>query len=390
MKIDSYSVQAASNWKFYSEDIEIRSVKQKTIRVETPSPAQTTGGGVPAQTVTIELSADAKSLLQKMETVREKAAEDLRAQSGRAAGRADSPENHALEVRRNILEALLYRLTGKKFVFKTISLDPEAFREARSASAGATDLGGLTFSIGGQSAATGVSLSVGGQSSQKQLVMTETDFFAAHYESESLRYEAKGLVKTADGRTISVDIGLNMSREAFMSVRGSSTTAELQSFADPLVINFTGTAASLTEKKFEFDLDADGRLDSISFAGEGSGFLALDKNGDGRIGDGSELFGPQSGSGFGELRAYDSDGNGWIDENEDVFSKLRIFGKDENGGDLLFTLREADVGAIYLGDVSTQYTLGSNGAADGMLRSTSMFLKESGGAGLISHIDLAV
>jgi hypothetical protein len=49
-------------------------------------------------------------------------------------------------------------------------------------------------------------------------------------------------------------------------------------------------------------------------------------------------------------------------------------------------LREADVGAIYLGDISTQYALGSAGA----LRSTSVFLKESGGAGLISHIDLAV
>jgi hypothetical protein len=365
MKIDSYSVQAASNWKFYSEDIEIRSVKQTALRVETPPPAQT---------VTIELSADAKSLLQKAQAAQEKVAGDMKARSGCD----DSPENYALEIRRNILEALISRLTGKKFVFKTASLNSEAFREKRSVSAG------------GQFSATGAALSTGGQSPQKQLVMTETDFFASHYESESLRYEAKGLVKTSDGRTISVDIGLNMSREAFMSVRGSSATAELRSFTDPLVINFSGTAASLTERKFEFDLDADGRPDSISFAGEGSGFLALDKNGDGRIGDGSELFGPQSGSGFDELRAHDSDGNGWIDENDDVFSKLRVYGKDENGNDLLFTLREADVGAIYLGDVSTQYTLGSYGAADGMLRSTSMFLKESGGAGLISHIDLAV
>jgi hypothetical protein len=48
------------------------------------------------------------------------------------------------------------------------------------------------------------------------------------------------------------------------------------------------------------------------------------------------------------------------------------------------------VGAIYPGDLPTQYTLGDRGAVAGTLRSTSVFLKESGGVGLVSHIDLAV
>jgi hypothetical protein len=341
-------------------------VKQQTIHIGTPPSAQAAVSEDGAQPATLNLSADAKSLLEKVQAAREKAAEDARVRSGRAANCADSPVRQAWEVRMSLLEALFSRLTGKKFVFKTISLDRGARGEIQFNAAPVT--GGQPYRI----------------------IATETEFFASHYESESLRYEAKGLVKTADGRSISVDVGLNMSRELFMSVRGSEQTVELQKFTDPLVINFSGTAASLTERKFEFDLDADGRLDSISFAAENNGFLALDKNGDGRIGDGSELFGPQSGSGFGELRAYDSDGNGWIDENDDVFSKLRVFSKDENGVDLLFTLREADVGAIYLGDISTNYTLGDAGRTDGMLRSTSIFLKESGGAGLISHIDLAV
>ncbi|MDR2771227.1 MAG: VCBS repeat-containing protein [Clostridiales Family XIII bacterium] len=375
MKIESYSIQAASNWKFHSEDIKIQSVKQTVVQAESPPPAQS---------VSLELSEDAKNLLQKLRAAQAETDRGNRAQAGRVSDCTSSPRNLALEVRRNILEALLYRLSGKRFSFRTISLDIGASRKPQPA----------------EQVTSGepVALDPGFRAPQTQTILTEASFFASHYESESLRYEAKGLIRTADGRAISVDIGLNMNRELYTSVSASfaGTAAAVlqpqqqQRFTDPLVINFSGTAASLTERKFEFDLDADGRLDSISFAAEGNGFLALDKNGDGLIGDGSELFGPQSGSGFGELRAYDSDGNGWIDENDSVFSKLRVWSKDAEGADILFTLREADVGAIYLGDISTQYTLGSGAATDGMLRSTSMFLKESGGAGLISHIDLAV
>jgi hypothetical protein len=264
-------------------------------------------------------------------------------------------------------------LTGKKFSFKPIELDSDSRPSAD---------GGLSF---GQSFELG-----SGNIIKTQLVTTEEEFFTSHYESESLQYKAKGLVNTADGRSISIDIGFSMSRQFYSSVTGSVSSTEVRKVVDPLIVNFSGTAASLTERKFEFDLDADGVSDNISFAGEGSGFLAFDRNDDGVINDGSELFGPSSGSGFGELRDYDLDGNGWIDENDDIFSKLRIWSKGADGSDMLFTLKEADVGAIYLGDISTQYTLGGYGAVDGMLRSTSMFLKESGGAGLISHIDLSV
>ena len=53
--------------------------------------------------------------------------------------------------------------------------------------------------------------------------------------------------------------------------------------------------ADVRDQTFKFDLDADGREDEISMLGKGSGFLALDKNGNGKIDDGSELFGTKSG-----------------------------------------------------------------------------------------------
>ena len=217
----------------------------------------------------------------------------------------------------------------------------------------------------------------------------EWTFDRFQYESEALSYQAQGLIKTADGKTISVDISMNMSRE-FMSYTNVSVLFERQ-LCDPLVINYGGTAASLSGERFEFDLTMDGNMELLASLGEGSGFLALDKNGDGKINDGSELFGPKSGNGFGELREYDLDRNGWIDEADEIFSKLLIWSKDKDGNDQLFTLKDLGIGAIFLGDIDTEFSLNDSANQTlGVMRSTSFFLKENGGAGAISHVDLAV
>ena len=50
--------------------------------------------------------------------------------------------------------------------------------------------------------------------------------------------------------------------------------------------------------KTDFDVDSDGQADKGVDAAAGSGFLALDKNSDGKVNNGSELFGAQSGNGF--------------------------------------------------------------------------------------------
>ena len=120
---------------------------------------------------------------------------------------------------------------------------------------------------------------------------------------------------------------------------------------DPLVINYGGNKVRLTEVKHSFDLDLDGKKDEINFVGQGSGFLALDKNQDGTINDGNELFGPKSGNGFSELAKYDDDKNGWIDENDAIFDGLRIWSDDE-----LLGLGEVGIGAIYLGAHSSPYS----------------------------------
>lgn len=212
----------------------------------------------------------------------------------------------------------------------------------------------------------------------------------SYSETEETGFHANGRACTEDGRTIEFNINILMSR-SYMEYMNVSIPTMADALCDPLVVNIGSDTADVRDQTFKFDLDSDGKEDEISMLGKGSGFLALDKNGDGKINDGSELFGTNSGDGFGDLREYDSDGNGWIDENDDVFSKLKVWCKDENGKDILMDLKGADIGAIYLGEQQTEFSLGGvDGFRDGVIRSTGVFLRESTGAGTIQHVDLSL
>ncbi|KUG02325.1 hypothetical protein ASZ90_020278 [hydrocarbon metagenome] len=218
----------------------------------------------------------------------------------------------------------------------------------------------------------------------------EYDYYQSHFESEQTSFSASAVVKTADGREINISLNLNMSR-SFSSHTELHIRAGDAQLADPLVINFDGPAAALTERSFEFDLDNDGEMDIMSFLNPGSGFLALDLNGDGIINDGRELFGPRNGDGFAQLTEYDEDGNGWIDENDAVFDRLRIWTKDSTGNDVLFGLGQKGIGAICLTNISTSFALkNSNNELNGQVISSGMFLRENGTAGTIQQIDLRI
>ncbi|MBI1760884.1 MAG: hypothetical protein HYR56_05540 [Acidobacteria bacterium] len=209
-------------------------------------------------------------------------------------------------------------------------------------------------------------------------------------ESEQTTFSATGVVRTTDGKEIKFNVDLNLSR-SFVTQNEEHLRLGDAVRKDPLVINFNGTAAQLTTDKISFDLDADGSAEQISFVKPGSGFLALDKNGDGRINNGSELFGPTTGDGFGELAAYDTDGNQWIDEGDAVFNKLRVWTKDAAGNDSLLSLKQAGVGALNLSNVATQFSLNDTANQQlGQIQSTGIWLGEQGGAGTIQHVDLVV
>ena len=160
---------------------------------------------------------------------------------------------------------------------------------------------------------------------------------------------------------------------------------------DPLVINLDTDTASVSDQRIMFDLDADGKMDSIPGLGSKSAFLSLDRNEDGIINNGNELFGTSSGNGFRDLSVYDSDGNGWIDEADEVFDRLTLCVVDENGEQKLYKLKEKGLGAIFLGSVDTEFLLRdhADNRINAAIRKTGIFLYENGTAGTVQHLDLA-
>ncbi|WP_461374273.1 VCBS repeat-containing protein [Candidatus Aquicultor sp.] len=281
------------------------------------------------------------------------------------------------ELKIRLIEAMFEILTGKKVKIGVLKM-PKACVE------------GTCPKAPPQPAAAQGSQPAAAEAPQQQGWGVEYDSHEAYSESETVAFEAKGIVKTTDGKDIEIAVTLNMSRE-FAETNDVHLRAGDAKKIDPLVINYSGTAAGLTTTKFEFDLDANGTSEQVSFVKPGSGFLALDKNVDGKINNGSELFGPQSGDGFAELSTYDEDGNNWIDENDSIFDRLRIWAKDDQGKDLIYTLEEKDVGAIYLDRVASQFSIKDTAnTLQGSVNSTGVYLGEKGRAGTVQQIDLAV
>lgn len=225
--------------------------------------------------------------------------------------------------------------------------------------------------------------------SRSRELVWESRFTETVSEHERSEFSANGHIRTADGRALDFKLDLSLCRH-YECTRTQSDNGKVV-LRDPLVINFDGKAAELVDQRFDFDLDADGRSESLPGLATGSGFLALDRDGDGRIKDGRELFGALSGQGFADLAKLDADGNGWIDEADPAFAQLGVWSRDSGGKDSLRSLKEAGVGALYLGSVDTPFSLKDDGnRLRGEIRASGVYLREDGGAGSLQQIDLAV
>ncbi len=104
--------------------------------------------------------------------------------------------------------------------------------------------------------------------------------------------------------------------------------------SDPLVLDLGDDGVQLSSA-FDgeaFDINADGKTDRTAFVRGNDAYLALDRDGNGAIDDGRELFGDQHGArnGFEELARFDDNRDGLIDRTDSVFERLRLL-YDRNG-----------------------------------------------------------
>ncbi|KUK21109.1 hypothetical protein [Pseudothermotoga lettingae] len=208
------------------------------------------------------------------------------------------------------------------------------------------------------------------------------DIREKYIEEEKLHFAAKGTVFSNDGRKLEFEISLKMSRS--LEITRQINLSMHENLQDPLLLNFSNVPVEFSDKKVKLDLDLDNVTDEIHLPENGA-FLALDLNQNGVIENGLELFGPRTGNGFLELARYDEDGNNWIDESDSVFAKLKVWFADQNGKSKLMTLKETNIGAIYLEFVKTPFDI-----HDGVITNTGIYLTEDGQVKSIHQINLKV
>ncbi|OGK09409.1 MAG: hypothetical protein A2W80_15025, partial [Candidatus Riflebacteria bacterium GWC2_50_8] len=158
---------------------------------------------------------------------------------------------------------------------------------------------------------------------------------------------------------------------------------------DPLVLDLSGEGINLTEagKGAIFDVTADGKLDSTAWVRGNTAMLVYDRNGNGVIDNGKELFGDQNGAdnGFAELAKYDSNADKKINFLDPVFKALKLY-RDLNGdGKIekkeLQTLPELGIKALNLNFMRTNADINGNS-----LVLSGDFEREDGSTGQLADV----
>jgi len=127
-------------------------------------------------------------------------------------------------------------------------------------------------------------------------------------------------IQMENGRAISVER---------VEVTFTTNFATVMGQADPLVLDINGNGVFDTtsaQNGHDFDILGNGQPVRVATAVRGDGLLVLDRNGNGQIDSGREMFGDQNGAvdGFAELARFDDVRDGQIDEMDAVFDHLQV------------------------------------------------------------------
>lgn len=168
------------------------------------------------------------------------------------------------------------------------------------------------------------------------------------------------------------------------------TYMQVMGLCDPLVFDLGDEGINLgsVDEGVYFDIKGDGSPVQTAWIKGNNAFLYLDENGNGVADDVNELFGDQGGfaNGFEKLAQYDDNGDGVIDENDAIYSQLRLW-RDLNGDGVnqlseSMTLAEAGIKAINL-----RHDKNKNLDAYGnVVGERSTFTRADGSQGLVADV----
>ncbi|MDL5601053.1 hypothetical protein QS468_50670, partial [Bacillus subtilis] len=174
---------------------------------------------------------------------------------------------------------------------------------------------------------------------------------------------------------------------------------------DPLSLDLDGDGIETvgTNAGITFDFDGDGLKTGTGWVKGDDGFLVLDRNGNGQIDNGGELFGvdtvkangQKATDGFDALKDFDSNGDGVFDAQDTQFANVKIW-QDANQDGIaqageLKTLAEHNIVAINLDSTASNHNSNGN-----LISAVGSFVRGDGSEGtvnanqsLAANLDLA-
>jgi hypothetical protein len=146
------------------------------------------------------------------------------------------------------------------------------------------------------------------------------------------------------------------------SLKFADQTIAPTTYTTPLVLDLDGDGIQTIniDQGVQFDINADGSMESVGWVSSGDGLLTFDRNADGTVNDGSELFGSAfqlaDGSlaqdGFEALASLDGNADGTLDANDSAWGSLQVW-KDTNtdgvsGEGEMFSLNDLGISSLSL------------------------------------------
>ncbi|MEP1091539.1 MAG: Ig-like domain-containing protein, partial [Rhizobiaceae bacterium] len=152
------------------------------------------------------------------------------------------------------------------------------------------------------------------------------------------------------------------------NVTTQAVTVTVNKVGDPIVLDLNGDGVDLTAASV-FDIDNDGTIENINWAGPEDGILAVDLDGSGAIEDGNEVFSEVFNEQVFEdslaaLASLDSNGDGIIDANDAEFANIVVW-QDANSDGVsqsgeLQSLSQHGIVSVDLDAARTDYSSNGN------------------------------